>query len=90
MKLADAVKFIDMKISELEKDIYVHDMVIVPRVTEDRKILRMMRDQRVKMAALLEKVDALNNRRKKGEIIPREEEISTDELRELLPEQFRG
>jgi hypothetical protein len=89
MRLDDAIKWIDVKITELEKELYVHDTVVMPRVDEDRKILRTMRDQRVKMAALRDKIEVLNKRRQKGESIPSEQEITSDELRETLPEAFR-
>lgn len=89
MKLDQAIVFVDSKISELEKELYVYDTVVLPRVDEDRKILKAMRDQRVKMAALRDKVEALNKRRQKGEAIPQEQEITTDELMDVLPSSFR-
>lgn len=89
MKIAEAVKYVDQRIQELEKQIYVTDTVVLPRHEEDKKILRQMREQRVKMAALQEKMDSLNARRAKGEIIPREEEIATDDVVAALPPAFR-
>lgn len=89
MKLDVAINFVGKKITELEQQLYVVESVVIPRYEQDRKILRTMRDQNIKMMALKEKIDLLNKRRAAGERIAPEEELTADEMASALPESFK-
>ena len=89
MKLAAAIAYVDLKIAELEKQLYLFDTVVFPRADQDKRILRQMREQRLKMRALYDKIVVLDERKKRGEMIPKEEEVTTEEYADCLPPAFR-
>lgn len=76
MDLKQARKFVEKQIKEFEQAIYRVESVMIPRYEKDKEILKQMRDQFLKLQALEE-------RQKRGE------EISTEEFRDAVPEQFR-
>jgi hypothetical protein len=89
MKLEAAISFCDQRISEVERAIFTFDEIVAPRAEMDRKILRQLRDARIKMLSLKEKIDDLQKRRAAGEDIPANEEITREEFMNCLPQAFR-
>jgi len=89
VKISAAIDFVDKKVRELEQQLYVVDSVVIPRYEQDKIILKRMRDQKIKMQALQEKIELLNKRRAAGERIAPEEEITAVEMESALPEIFR-
>jgi hypothetical protein len=77
MRLEDASKYLKKNVDELEKSVFMFDEVVKPRAEADKVILRRLRDQQVKLDALLKKVKA-------------GEEPSIEEFNECVPHAFRG
>lgn len=75
-ELSKAIKYLDAQIEALEKASYMFESVIRPRYEEDVKILKKLREDRLKLAVLKEKKDAGL-------------EISNDEFYASVPEAFR-
>ena len=76
MELKKAISFIDGEIDKLEKACYMFDSIMVPRAQKDKEVLEQMRSHRLKMMVLSEK-------------IAHKEEVTQDEINNLVPSQFR-
>ena len=76
MDLKKAEKFLDGRIEELKKAHYMFQSIVQPRAERDREILEKMREQRLKLAVLMEKKE-------------RGEEITQDEFHASVPVELR-
>lgn len=76
MDISRAIKYVDGEIEKLEQASYMFDSLILPRAQKDKEILEQMREHRLKMMVLKEKLD-------------KTEDVSQDEINQLVPKQFR-
>jgi len=77
MKLVEAVKYISKQIDELEKSVFTYEEIIKPRAEMDKVMLKKMRDQQIKLEALVRRVKA-------------GEQPSLQEFTECVPAAFRS
>jgi hypothetical protein len=89
MQLGDAIKAIDEKIGELEVQLYEFDTLTAPRVEKDREILRKMRDDKLKMSAMRDKLINRDKLIAEGKEITKNDDVSQEELRAAIPNSFR-
>lgn len=76
MELTKAEKFVAKQIRSFEESIYQMENIMIPRYEADKNILISLRDQHVKLTALIDK-------QKKGE------EITQQDIFDCVPKQFR-
>ena len=76
MNIKDAQKLIESEMSVLERGIFTFETVVQPRYEVDKKILRNLKDQHVKIIALAEKIKAGN-------------EVTQQEIYDAVPAAFR-
>lgn len=76
MDIVKAIKYIDTRIEELEKQVYYFETVLKPRMEKDKEILASLKVQAVRL-------DALQQKRTRGE------EITDDEIMLAVPQTFR-
>jgi hypothetical protein len=76
MDVKKASKFIADRIEELEKATFTFEEVLQPRYAADKKILERLRDQHLKLEALLRKVEA-------------GEEVVQQDIYDCVPSSFR-
>jgi hypothetical protein len=77
MDLKAAEKFISKRVAELEQAVFMFDEILKPRADLDKATLRKLRDQQIKLDALMKKVKA-------------GEQPSIDEFFACVPVAFRG
>lgn len=76
MEIKKAKKFIEDRIEELEKTVYSFEQILQPRYDADKKILETLREQHLKMEALMRKIEA-------------GEEVTQQDIYDCIPASFR-
>lgn len=76
MDVKKVAKFLDKRIEDLEKANYIYETVVKPRAKRDKEILESMREQRLKLQTLIDKLS-------------RGEEVSQEEFYSAVPSEFR-
>jgi len=76
MDIKKALKFVGAEVEVLEKFVYVFESKMQPRYERDKEILQAMREQHLKLQALMEKEE-------------RGEELTQEDIHDAVPEQFR-
>ena len=77
MDLKKSVKYLGKQIEELEKSIFMYEEIIKPRAEMDKVMLKKMRDQQIKLEALIRRVKA-------------GEQPTLSEFNECVPVAFRS
>lgn len=55
MDIKESLKFIGGNIKKLEQQVYDFENIVLPRAEEDKKILKKLREDYIKLDALLQK-----------------------------------
>jgi len=58
MEIKEIISFIEKQISEIEKASFMFENVLLPRYEKDREILKILKEQHVKMRSFQEKAEA--------------------------------
>jgi len=76
MEPKDAKKFMEKHIGEIERALFTFEHVLKPRYEADKQILERMRQQYIKLDALIQKMAS-------------GEEITTEESTDAIPKELR-